>query len=86
MSEMPILYIDYHIIQGYTTYGPRMILIWPPKSIILFVMLVSLIKHTLNALKHIKFGPWLCPKSFLARHDIWVVHPWSNWTSRSAIS
>jgi len=27
-------------------------------------------KHPLNVLKHIIFGPWICQKKFLARHEI----------------
>jgi len=33
-------------------------------------------QHPLNLLKHINFGPWICQKKNLARHEIWVVHPW----------
>ncbi len=56
--------------QGCTTYGPRVkcgprrILIWPPKSIILFVMLVSLIKTHFKCIKTYQIWPLVMPKNF----------------------
>ncbi len=44
--------------------SPRKLLIWPPKHLILFVRLVSLIKIPLNVLKHINFGPRLFLRNF----------------------
>jgi hypothetical protein len=35
-----------------------------------FASFFDLKKHALNVLKHYKFGPWMCQKLFLARHEI----------------
>jgi len=44
--------------QACTTYGPWKLLIRPAKTLIVFILLLSLIKkHPLNVLKHINFGP-----------------------------